>query len=214
MSTATLTRPQTDGVNASGPYGRRHGWRLLVGAVVIVAATAGFGALYYASDTSTPVLVVAQPVAAGQVITAADLQTADVRAGAGVDAMPADQAGGVVGRAAAVPLVPGSVLSAGQVGPPAFPASGEAVVAVSVGLPPAGLTAGSRVLVLVTPSSPGGEVLPAALLPATAATVVAVGEPDGTGGQAVSLLVPAGVGEQVAAAAAAGTVSLVLTAVN
>jgi hypothetical protein len=83
-----------------------------------------------------------------------------------------------------------------------------------VRLPPAGLTAGSRVRVLVTPNSPGGDVLPAVLLPATSATVVAVGTPDGTGTRAVSLLLPAGVADDVAAAAAAGTVSLVLTAAS
>ena len=78
----------------------------------------------------------------------------------------------------------------------------------------AGLTAGSRVQVLVTPSAAGANQLPPPLLPPTVATVVEVGQPDGTGARTVSLLVRAQAAEQVAAAAAAGTVSLVLTGVG
>jgi Flp pilus assembly protein CpaB len=199
--------------------GRRR-WRLLAGALVVAASAAGFVGFNTAAAGTTPVLVVARAVPAGQPVTAADLRVVEVRAAAGVEVVPQAGAGGVLGRPAAVPLVPGSLLSPGQIGPPALPPPGEVAIAVPVPLPPAGLAAGSRVRVLVTPAgggaaagagTGGGVVL---LTPAESATVAQVGQVDATGVRVVTLLLAAGVGEQVAAAAAAGRVSLVVEAVG
>jgi Flp pilus assembly protein CpaB len=214
MSTAMLSRAPAGTHPPATPPGRRNGWRLVIGALVTVTAATGFAALQIAADTTTPVLVVTQPVAAGQVITANDVRVADLRLEPGVEAVRADQAAAAVGRTAAVPLTPGSLLAPSQIGPPAFPSRGEAVVAVSVRLPPAGLTAGSQVLVLMTPSAPAGDQLPVPLVPSVQATVVQVGQPDSTGTRTVSLLVRDADAEAVASAAAVGTVSLVVTAVG
>lgn len=210
-----LTRPPAAAAGTSGTAGpvgqRRHGWRLLAGALVTVAAAAGFALLHTVSDERAPVLAVARQVPAGEVITAADLRVVELRPEAGVAVVPAGRAGSVVGRVAAVPLLPGALLAPGQVGPVVVPGAGQVVVAVRVALPPAGLSPGSRVRVLVTPTSVTGGEPPALLARPVAATVVEVGAADGTGARTVSLLLAASAGDQVATAAAAGAVSLVLT---
>jgi hypothetical protein len=201
------------GVAGGVRVGRRGTWRLVAGGLVTVATAAGFGVVQTASEQSRPVLVVARPVAAGEVITAGDVRVVEVEAGAGVETVPAGQVDTVVGAAAATALMPGSLLSPSQVGVAGFPAAGEAVVGLPVEVPPAGLGPGVRVRVLITaPAAPGAGGGPVLLVPAATATVVWVGAVDAAGVQVVSLLLDAQAGEQVAAAAAVGATSLVVVA--
>jgi hypothetical protein len=218
MSLTTTAARAATPATAAAPVGRRSRWRVAAGVLVVIAAAAGFVAWNTAATEATGVLVVTRPVPVGQPITAADVRVVDVPLAPGMEVVTEPELGSVVGRPAAVPLVPGAVLAPDQVGAPVLPASGEVLVAVAVPLPPVGLAAGSRVRVLVTAAG-GGQAAAAApadggvvglLTPATSATVVDVGLADGTGARVISLLLAAEAGEQVAAAAAAGRVSLVV----
>lgn len=220
MTADLLTRaPRTNPADGPSPPRERRGsrWRLLGGVLVVAASMAGFVAWNVSATDTTAVLAVARPVPMGQTLTAADVQVVDVRLALGVELVPASEVGSVLGRPAAVSLSQGALLAPGQVGPAAVPTAGEVLVAVQVPLPPAGLSAGSRVRVLVTPTGTtggatgaGGE--PVVVSASSSATVVELGPVDGNGARVVSLLLAAGDGESVATAAAVGRVVLVVEA--
>jgi hypothetical protein len=191
--------------------------------LVGVGLMVGFGLLFAVAglraDPAVPVLAVARPVAAGEVVAGADLRVVDVVADAGVELVAASQRDAVVGRRAAVPLVAGSLLSPGQLGAAAsWPPVGRSVVAVPVatGRVPAGLSAGSAVSVLLFGDGAGGqqggqpaEPAPGVVVSGVAVpgVVVAVEAPDVAGIRVVSLLLTQAGARQVAAA---GDVVLVL----
>jgi hypothetical protein len=164
-----------------------------------------FGLLALRANPATPVLAVSQPVAAGQTITDADLEVVRVVPDASLEVVTDVERSAVVGRTATVPLAAGSLLSPAQVGPAAWPPVGESVIAVPVaaGRLPAGLSAGSRVTVLV----PSGGETNTAPAPASA-LVVAVEAASAAGVSPVSLLLASSQARQVAAAG--GEVVLIL----
>ena len=157
-----------------------------------------------------PVLALARPVAAGQVITASDLRVIDVSAAGPVSLVPAWRRAQVAGRTAAAGLPAGSLLAAGDVGAPS-PGRGQAWLGVALmpGRYPPGLSPGQHVGVLVGPApGSGGHALArvagyGVVLSVTAAPVPAAAEEI-----VVELDVPRDVVPQVAAASAAGRVSL------
>lgn len=155
-------------------------------------------------------LAVARDVPAGQVIADADVRVVRVANPSGLDLVPAERRGGIVGRSTAVPLAAGSLVSA-QVGPAAWPAPGQAVIAVPVkpGRAPTSLTAGSRVVVLVAPPAGGQQASQqnngVRRAVATVVSVAAGGHQVGT--QLVTVLLAADSAEAVASAP--GDVSLV-----
>ncbi|MFP5376506.1 MAG: SAF domain-containing protein, partial [Acidimicrobiia bacterium] len=122
---------------------------LVIGAVV----TAG---LFLGGDDRQAVLVVARPVAAGQVIAAGDLAVGEASL-SGAEALPASERAEVVGKTAAVGLAPGAVLAPSQLGARSGLGRGEAVVGVAVkaGQAPSGLRAGTRVRVVDTGGTAG-----------------------------------------------------------
>ncbi|MGC4885769.1 SAF domain-containing protein [Micromonospora sp. DT227] len=192
----------------------RGGRRVAVGLLLVVATVVTFWQVDLRRHAGEQFLAVTRPVPAGAVISEADVRVVRVANPAGLDLMGADRRGEVVGRTAAVPLAAGSLLTAGQVGPPVWPAAGQAVIAVAVkaGRAPAGLVAGARVVVLVTPIADAGET--GASAPAgqaaqarrAVASVVAVDEAE-QGGQVVTLLLAAQEAEAVSSAV--GDVALV-----
>jgi hypothetical protein len=149
------------GQGSAGPVLRRRISKarlLLAVGLVLVCALAGV-VVAQRVDVRVPVLAAARAISAGQTVTAADVMTVKVAVEAGVATVPASQISTVVGQVAAVPLVVGTLLSAAQFAGPAWPGSGEAVIAVPVkpGRLPSGLPAGARVTVLVVPTgTPGG----------------------------------------------------------
>jgi hypothetical protein len=156
-------------------------------------------------------LSVARAVPAGQVITDADVAVVRVANPSGLALFPATRRTEVVGRTAAVPLAAGGLLTEGQVGPAAWPPSGQAVIAVPVkpGRAPTGLTAGSRVVVLVVPANAAGQESGknAGARRAVASVVSVSAGADQVGTQLVTLLLSAEAAETVASAS--GDVSLV-----
>jgi hypothetical protein len=212
LSRTTLSAAPPPPVVARPFGGRRSPLRLVGGVLLTAVVVLTFVTVDLRADHKREVLAVTGPVAAGQVLTGADVTSVAVAAEAGVPLLAASHLADVVGRTAAVPLVRGELLSAGLLGPAAFPPAGEAVLAVDVkpGHAPAGLEPGTPVLVLVTavPPASGGPAPPPV---STTGSVIAVDlATDGSGDLAVSLLTSQI--DAVALAADTGDVSLILTA--
>lgn len=207
---------------------------LLLGVLLVVAC----GAVSYLGSARAsgrvPVLAVARDVAAGQVLTAADVRVVRVAAGTDVATIPAGDAQAVVGAIVAMPRPAGALLSPADVGAPGFPPEGKAVAAVALkaGQFPPDLTAGTKVAALIPPSEQpaatrsgkagGSGTSTGAAAGARSAwlpgVVMAVGaDSSGTGVTVVSLLMDQNAASAVGAAGAAsangagnGAVSLVL----
>lgn len=193
---------------------RRPGWT--IAGVGLVALAMLLGAWVFAARSSTvAVLVAGSDLDAGQVVTAGDLRVVELSGAGGLRAVQPGQQDLLVGRTARGPIPAGTVLNTGLLTErgDAVPA-GQIVVGVALepgASPSARLSPGDRVEVLAVAATTGtGE--------ASAATVVAAGsvwavEPIGTGASSVgkawvSLLIPHGVHEEVAQAAAEGRLRL------
>jgi len=189
---------------------RRYGqWAGAVLFVVMAVLLAGW--FWQQKSDRRAVLVTAEPVAAGAVITTDDLAIVEV---SGVNgAIPSAESGSVVGSTAAVDLVDGQILTRDMVTADPLPGPGERVIGLQLDATraPAGLTPGDVVELLAVPpagdpSTPGELDDPTALAPsATVASATAI---EGAGTR-LTLLVPESVAERVTAYVAAGRVALV-----
>ena len=209
----TLQRAQP--VAGQPAAGRRRQVPLVVIGVLLV-----FGCALAFADASLhlgnreEVLVVSQPLAAGQVLTSSDLGTAKVSTGSGLQVIPLAQESTVLGRSVAVPLVAGALLTTSELGATSPIASGSDVVAVGLkpGAFPPDLAPGDRVQVVPVVSSGSGNGTGSVTNgSAVAATVVGVDAAStDTGNPTVfSLLVSKSNVDEVASLAAAGEVSLI-----
>ena len=191
----------------------------LLGLLLVVVCALAFGTILTQAGQQHQVLVLSDPVDAGDVITASDLGLATVSTGtSGIAFITAGNESTVIGRPAAVAMPAGAPLIAADLGS-LPPPSGQAVVAVLIkpGDAPPSLAPGAAVWVVITTpqtQSTGGASSPAT--PATApvaATVTAVDTPSDsaiTQGVIVSLSLPSSDVQTVTTAAAAGNVSLAL----
>ena len=221
MSATTATaRPRParrPGSDISLPSRRRQRPWIVAGVLLVVGCALVFALASMRIGDRRPVLAVARAVPAGQVLTDTDISEVRIAAGDGIRPVPASQRRQVVGRTAAVPLVAGSLLTMGQVGPPSALAAGEAVVGLALkpGQFPPGLAPGARVRAIDTgaastasasPSGDAGAVL------ARTAVVVAVSPPgmDGSATTVVSIKAASAEADRVAVAAAGGRAALVL----
>lgn len=187
------------------------------GGLTVVATTVGFSAGSGLLTEKSPVLVVAEPLAAGQTITSDMLRTVPVAADAGVGTIDASLASKVIGRTAAVPLTPGTLLNATDIGKSTFPPAGQAELAVALraGAYPLDLAAGDRVQVVVASDS---QLSTPTTNPATAApapvpmyaVVTKVGRADGQGGMVADLLMDQNSIQNVASAGTSGVSLAVL----
>ncbi|MFJ6199110.1 hypothetical protein [Micromonospora sp. NPDC092111] len=168
---------------------------MAAGLLLVVATALTFWQVDLRRHAGEQFLAVARPVPAGVVIADTDVRVVRVANPSGLDLLAADRRDEVVGRAAAVPLTAGGLLVSAQVGPPAWPPAGQAVIAVAVkaGRAPAGLSAGARVVVLVAPTSDNSQAAASPPADQTAdtrraeASVVATSDAE-QGGQVVTLL--------------------------
>jgi hypothetical protein len=195
---------------------RRSGPLAAAGVLLVAGCALAFALTWLRAGDRTPVLAVSRTVAAGQVITAADLTVARVSADGPVSLIPSSQEAAVAGHTAAAALPAGSLLTGGDIGP-APPPTGQAMLGVAVkpGQFPPGLAAGDTVDVLATPAGPatggpaGGGSSAQAALPVGRAIVVLVSlQPSAPGTVVVELEVSQDAMPQVAAAAAAGQIDL------
>lgn len=220
MSTSTVTSRQAlpngrTGAPQAGPVLRRRRVRparVLLGVLLVLLLALAGVVVAVRVDTRVPVLAAAKAIGAGQVVTAADVTVVKV-ATDGLTTIPAAAVSTVVGRVAAVPLVAGTLLSPAQFGGPAWPGSGEAVIAVPVkpGRLPSGLGVGAKVTVLVVPGtvpgaaagtsggSSGGQQTQVEKATATVVSVEAAA--DQSGATVVTLLLASGDATRIASAA-------------
>lgn len=164
------------------------------------------------ADQRFELLATTRRVPAGQAITDADLRV--VRAsGGGLPVIRATLRGRVVGRYAAVDLVPGVLLVPDLLADSGTPAPGEAVVAIVLRpeqLPAGGLLPGDRVRLVATGNPADDTTNPVVL--AAAARVFTVTRRDAPGQDLVSVSVVVSEVELagVARAASVGRVSVAL----
>jgi hypothetical protein len=212
--TATPTRPRRPaGRRAPVTPRRRRPGRgdVLLAAGLLQAAV---GALVAAgtraqAGAGQPVLALARPVTAGQVITAADLRVVQVTAAGPVAVVPAGRQAQVAGQRAAATLPAGSVLAAADIGTPHV-GRGQARLGVAVGpgrYPP-DLSPGQRVAVLTTPAPGSSSPLPAQLAGKGVVLSVSIPAPGSPGETVVELQLPQDAVLQAAAADAAGRIIL------
>ena len=233
MSTITKDAVSRRGADAPGRGGsrrlssgrppsaaRRRRPALVALAVLLIAGGAALaGLLAVRIDERTPVLVAAREIAVGQLITKDDLATSRV-ASEGLQLVPADQSGVVVGKYAAQTIPAGRLLDQAMVTQQGFLQAGKAAVGVVLSpgrMPASGLQAGDRVQVVQVKD---GEVT--AVL-ADSALVSSVGQTGGDGGgsglvpgsgsagaSVATVIVDAGQSARVAAASAANQLAFVL----
>jgi hypothetical protein len=202
---------------APGRPARRRNWpRVGAGVALAVVCGAVFVLLYASAGSRHPVLAVAQPVVIGETITAPDLTTARVSSDSALSPIPAGEVSQVIGRRAAVALVPGTLLTMADLASGPLLGPGEASVGLDLkpGQVPAGLLPGDSVAVIETTSSgqqtegsPSGT--PTVLV--SQATVLSMAEPtaqSATDNTEITLAVPADVAADVVAASSAGDIAL------
>jgi hypothetical protein len=185
----------------------------VAGALLVLVCALLFAVAWQNAGHRQPVLAVVRDVPAGQVITAADLQAAQVSASGPVTLVPASQEPAVVGRPAAVSLPAGSLLAADEVGTPEpVPGQVRLGVALKAGQYPPDLSPGQKVDVLAVPAASSGtsgaQSSAQAALPVGTAVVLAVTAQATQGGIVAELQVSHDAMPQVAAAAASGLITL------
>ena len=209
-------RPTASGTGGLGTAKRSVPMALVGVAAVVLGALLAL-ALYTSVDRRQAVLAVRRPVAPGQVIVPEDLRQVRVSTADGITPVPVSRSATVVGKSAAVALVPGTLITSDHVGAPSSLQAGQAIVGVALkaGQAPAALPAGTRVQVITTVKGGGADqarplvLTSSAVVAPAAATHGAQAKPTTSATTVVSLIVPANEAPAVAAAAADGQVSLV-----
>ncbi|MET8282642.1 SAF domain-containing protein [Micromonospora sp. NPDC005174] len=148
----------------------------LLGLAVLLIALGGLGAAFAVTSVRATgsYLAVARPVEVGREISAADLITVQVAGGQGLRPVPAGRLDEVVGKRAAVALVPGTLLTLGQVTDDPLLGPGQQQIALGLKtaqVPARQLHPGDKVLLVSTPDD---NATGAAAAPGTrfAATVI------------------------------------------
>ncbi|MEO3775021.1 SAF domain-containing protein [Micromonospora sp. B9E7] len=128
----------------------------LLGLAVLLIALGGLGAAFAVTSVRATgsYLAVARPVEVGREISAADLVSVQVAGGQGLRPVPAGRLDEVVGKRAAVALVPGTLLTLGQVTDDPLLGPGQQQIALGLKtaqVPARALHPGDKVLLVSTP---------------------------------------------------------------
>jgi hypothetical protein len=130
-------------------------------AVLLLVLGAALSALALLSATRTSAyLAVGSHVDIGTKITAQDLTTVQLSGGQGLSAIPASQVNSVIGQYAGVPLVPGTLLSPGQLTNRPIITNNEVEIGLSFPasrLSSANLAAGDRIVLFPLATGPGTQ---------------------------------------------------------
>ncbi|WP_199736101.1 SAF domain-containing protein [Micromonospora sp. HM5-17] len=144
----------------------------LLGLAVLLIALGGLGSAFAVTSVRATgaYLAVARTVPVGTALSADDLVTVQVAGGQGLDPVPADRIGEVLGKRALVTLVPGTLLTMAQVTDKPLLEPGQQQI--SLGLAPSEVPAkrlrpGDRVLLLSTPGRNGDPDAPPTRFQAT-----------------------------------------------
>lgn len=202
-----------ESVGTTAKVAARNRTRIIAGLFILVVSALVAGLLYANVGNRHPVVAVARPVAAGQIIQATDLREVLAASVDGVRMTRWSSRATVVGRTAAVTLVPGTLLNPSQLakGPAIDPAAAVVGAVLKPGQFPAGLRLGDKVLAIVLPpeaASATGQAQVDAPIRVTVAAIETL--PDTGGGVSISLAVPPGDAAVLAVAGARGRLALVL----
>ncbi|MEU4471476.1 SAF domain-containing protein [Micromonospora sp. NPDC023888] len=157
----------------------------LLGLAVLLIALGGLGSAFAVTSVRATgsYLAVARPVEVGRELSAADLITVQVAGGQGLRPVPAGRLDEVVGKRAAVTLVPGTLLTLGQVTDD--PLLGPDQQQIALGLKTAQVPArqlhpGDKVLLVSTPdrSNTGDPAAAGTRFPATVIDMVSPANDD------------------------------------
>ena len=202
-----------------GPGRNLNVGRMALGVLLVVGLSAGFALKYSQAGQRHAVLALARDVPAGQALVAEDLTEALVSADPVLRPVPSAREASIIGRAPAVPLVKGTLLSEAQLATGPLVPAGRNIVGLSLkaGQVPLGVRAGDRVMVIRTATNPTnaggpGTAEPPPPIVSRNAQVLAVDAASVTnnGTTVVAVVVDAGDSGAVAAAAASGQASLVV----
>ncbi|MBQ0905756.1 SAF domain-containing protein [Micromonospora sp. U21] len=128
----------------------------LLGLAVLLIALGGLGAAFAVTSVRATgsYLAVARPVEVGREISTADLVAVQVAGGQGLRPVPAGRLDEVVGKRAAVALLPGTLLTLGQVTDDPLLGPGQQQIALGLKtaqVPARELHPGDKVLLVSTP---------------------------------------------------------------
>ena len=190
-------------------FGRPNRTRIAVGVVIVVVSVLASVTVYTHVAQRRAVLRVVHHVDVGQQIRSSDLAVTEVGASPHAATVAAADEGRIVGQVARVELVPGALLAAHQfqAGPAVQPDTGIAGALLKAGQYPVGLHRGDVVRVVQLASSTDDV----ALAGTDRGTAVVIDlAPTSDDNQSVSLSVPLDAARDVAAAGAAGRLSLIV----
>lgn len=195
----------------SGVLGRRRQVPWMVGGVLLVLGCAlAFGVASNRAQHPEDVLAVARPVAAGQLIEPGDLKVAQLSPSNAIDSLAVGTESSLLGRPAAVGLVPGGLLTPADIGaPPSSTNSDVVAVALKAGTYPPSLGSGAHVEVVPVADSAASTSSGDESAGSGASSASVGSEPAIFGGNSVGV-VPAVV-EAVTAAPAASESTAVVT---
>jgi hypothetical protein len=128
----------------------------LLGLAVLLIALGGLGAAFAVTSVRATgtYLAVARPVSVGTALTADDLRSVQVAGGVGLSPVPASKVNDVVGKRAAVTLVPGTLITMDQLTTKPLLGPGQQQVAIGLKpnqVPAKELRPGDKVLLVSTP---------------------------------------------------------------
>jgi hypothetical protein len=189
----------------------------LIGVSVALIAVGGLiGAMTLtAAGQRDSVLVVAKPLAFGQVITRDDLAVASISLDPALQPVGAGRLDSIVGKHAAAQLLPGTTLTQADVTSDSLVQPGQQLVGIGVKpgqLPATPLVPGEQVVIVSTPgqnaaTDPGASSGVPSTLPAQ---VVRVGTPDSSGDLTVDVSVDANSGATLASRASTGNIAIIV----
>ena len=223
MATRQATRPQQRNGTAAPQNGLRAGpvqrqrnvpWMVL-GVILVIGGALVFAAVASSIGGRQSVLAVARAVPAGQEVQAADLVEVGLATDGDLRAIASGDIETVVGQAAALDLIEGTLVTRDHLGAGSGPGEGKAVIGLALEpgqVPSSELAPGDRVEVLDTGDAPaaGERAEPRVLAAARVSEVERVETGAATGDVAVSLVVESGQAPAIAAAAAQNRVTLIL----
>jgi flagella basal body P-ring formation protein FlgA len=209
--------PATAAAAQPKPVSTRRKRPALIGlSVALIAAGGLVGAMTLtAAGQRSNVLVVAKPLAFGQIITQDDLTVASISLDPALQPVSSDRLSFIVGKHAAVQLQPGTTLTPSDVTSNTLVQPGQQLVGIQVKpgqMPATPLVPGQNVLVVSTPGqNPATDPNASAGVPNTLpAQVVRVGSPDSSGNLTVDVAVDANSGATLAARASTGNIAVIV----
>ncbi|MFF9410399.1 SAF domain-containing protein [Streptomyces anandii] len=197
---------------------RRRPGVIALSLALIAAGGAGVAVLLLQVGHRTEVVTVVRDVQVGQVLTEEDLGKASLALDPAIKAVRADDLKSVVGKRAAVELMPGSLLAPAQVTKDSLVKAGEQLVPIGLEpkqIPATALVPGQKVELVHVPAqgtTDTGKTADAAPQTIGGRVVKASGAAPGTGIVVVDVATSATEGPTAAAWEAADTLRLVLAA--